>query len=118
MSKRGDREFLYDIKEAIERINDYIGEMDYKGFLQDTKTQDAVVRNIEVIGEAVKNVSKGLKKKHGDIHWKDIAGMRDKIIHHYFGIKWDIVWSVVKDKLPELKEKIEQTLKKETNEML
>mgnify|MGYP001590967024 CR=1 FL=1 len=118
MSKRGDKEFLCDIREAIERIKDYIGEMDYKEFLQDAKTQDAVVRNLEIIGEAVKNLSKGLKKKHGDIHWKDIAGMRDKIIHHYFGIKWDIVWSVVKDKLPGLKEKTEEALRKETDETL
>ena len=114
MSKRGDREFLYDIREAIERIDDYIGEMDYKGFLQDTKTQDAVVRNVEILGEAAKNLSNEFKEKCGGIHWKDIAGMRDKIIHHYFGIKWDIVWSVVKDKLPELKEKIEETIGKES----
>ncbi|MBI4008142.1 MAG: DUF86 domain-containing protein [Planctomycetes bacterium] len=112
MSKRGDREFLCDIKEAIERIKKYIGKIDYEGFLKDFKTQDAVVRNLEIIGEAVKNLSNTLKKRHSDIEWKDIAGMRDKIIHHYFGIKWDIVWSVVKDKLPELKESVEGVLNK------
>jgi len=118
MPKRGDKEFLCDIKEAINRIKNYIGDMDYEKFLQDTKTQDALVRNLEIIGEAVKNLSKGLKKKYNDIGWKDVARMRDKIIHYYFGIKWDIVWSVVKDKLPELKEKIEEILKKETGEIL
>lgn len=112
MSKRGDREFLCDIKESIERIEEYIGEMDYEEFLKDFKTQDAVVRNLEIIGEAVKNLSNTLKKRHCDIGWKDMAGMRDKIIHHYFGIKWDIVWSVVKDKLPELKENVEDALNK------
>lgn len=111
MSKRTDREFLQDIKESIVRINDYIGNMDYQAFLQDNKTQDAVVRNLEIIGEAVKNLSKELRKKYDDSLWKDIAGMRDKIIHFYFGIKWDIVWSSVKDKLPELKERVEQVLK-------
>jgi uncharacterized protein with HEPN domain len=72
-----------------------------------------VVRNFEIIGEAVKNLSRDLKKRYNDIEWKDIAGMRDNIIHHYFGIKWDIVWSAVKDKLPELKDKIEKKLRVE-----
>ena len=105
MSERGDKEFLCDIKEAIQRIEEYIGEMDYKDFLEDIKTQDAVVRNLEIIGEAVKNISLNLKKKYSEMEWKNIAGLRDKIIHHYFGINWDIVWSAIKDKLPELKKK-------------
>ena len=111
MPERGEKEFLCDIREAIDRIDEYIGEMDYDEFLKDRKTQDAVVRNLEIIGEAVKNLSKDIKDKHKDISWKDIAGMRDRIIHFYFGIKWDIVWSVVKDKLPVLKEQISKILK-------
>ncbi len=111
MSKRGDREFLYDIKEAIERIKDYIGEMSYEDFLQKTIIQDAVVRNLEIIGEAVKNLSKNLTKSHSDIEWKDFAGIRDKIIHFYFGVNWSIVWSAIKDKLPKLKGKVEELLK-------
>lgn len=118
MSKRGDKEFLCDMKEAIDRINNYIGVMEYEKFLQDTKTQDAVVRNLEIIGEAVKNLSDDLKEAYGDIEWKEVARIRDKIIHYYFGIKWDIVWSVVRDKLPKLKEKIEKILKKETGNNL
>lgn len=86
--------------------------MEFDEFLADMKTQDAVVRNLEIIGEAVKNLSKDLKNKYKDIEWKDISGMRDKIIHFYFGINWDIVWSVLKDKLPLLIEKIEQILKR------
>lgn len=111
MSKRRDKEFLCDLKGAIERIDDYIGEMNYEQFLQERKTQDAVVRNLEIIGEAVKNLSKDLKKKYSDIDWKNFAGLRDKIAHFYFGIKWDIVWTVIKDKLPGFKEKIEEILK-------
>ena len=103
MSKRGDKEFLTDILEAIRRVEAYTTSMNYDKFLKDIKTQDAVVRNIEIIGEAVKNISSDFKEKHEDIDWKKIAGMRDKIIHFYFGIKWDIVWDVVKNKLPELK---------------
>jgi len=81
MSKRGDREFLLDIKEEAERITGYITEMSYENFLADFKTQDAVVRNLEIIGEAVKHISKGLKKECNEIEWKEIAGMRDRIIH-------------------------------------
>ena len=83
MSKRGDREFLYDIKEAIERIENYVGTMDYEEFLQKTLIQDAVIRNLEITGEAVKNLSKNLTKNHNDIAWKDFAGIRDKIIHFF-----------------------------------
>ena len=111
MSKRGDRDFLLDIREAAERIIGYISEMNYEQFLTDIKTQDAVVRNLEIIGEAVKNLSKALKKEHGEVEWKQIAGMRDKIIHQYFGIQWDIVWSAINDKIPPLKEKIEEMIK-------
>ena len=110
MSKRGNKEFISDIKEAVERIEKYTGEMNYEMFLQDTKTQDAVIRNIEIIGEATKNLSDDFKKKYEDIEWKNIAGMRDKIIHFYFGVKWDVVWSVIHDKIPKLKIQIEQIL--------
>ena len=110
MSKRGDKEFISDIKEAAERIEKYIGKMKYEMFLQDTKTQDAVIRNIEIIGEAAKNLPDEFRNKHNDIEWKNIAGMRDKIIHFYFGVKWDVVWSVIHDKIPKLKMQIEQIL--------
>jgi uncharacterized protein with HEPN domain len=104
MSKRGDREFLYDIKEAIERIENYVGKMNYEEFFQNTLIQDAVIRNLEIIGEATKNLSKNLTQNHSDVEWKDFAGIRDKIIHFYFGVNWSIVWSAIKDKLPKLKE--------------
>ena len=117
MSKRGDREFLLDIREAAERITGYIAGMCYENFLADFRTQDAVVRNLEIIGEAIKNISKGLKKERNEIEWKEIAGMRDRVIHHYFGIKWDIVWSVIKDKIPQLKEKIEEILKQYSKDL-
>jgi len=106
MSKRGSSEFLKDIVEAIERIENYTKELDYEKFLQDTKTQDAVVRNIEIIGEAVKNLSKDLRERHKEVDWKDIAGIRDKIIHFYFGIKWEIVWDVIANEISLLKQKI------------
>jgi len=106
MSKRGDKEFLDDIKEAIKRIREYTNKIGYAEFLKDKKTQDAIVRNLQIIGEAVKNISVPFKKKHVDIEWKKIAGLRDKVIHYYFGVNWDIVWDVIRNKLPELYRKI------------
>ena len=112
MPKRGDKEFLLDIIEAIKRIELYTKELSYQDFLQKIETQDAVVRNFEIIGEAVKNISKNLKTKYNNLQWKEIAGMRDKVIHLYFGGNWDIVWKAAKNSLPQLKEKIEGILKK------
>lgn len=111
MSKRTDKEFLLDIKEAINRIEKYIIGITYEQFLEKTEKQDAIIRNFEIIGEAVKQLTKDFKYKHKDIEWKEISGMRDKIIHFYFGVNWDIVWKAIKNKLPTLKEKIEVILK-------
>ncbi|MDO9538372.1 MAG: DUF86 domain-containing protein [Thermoplasmata archaeon] len=113
MSKRGDIEFLKDVDEAIKRIMDYTYGIDYEDILEDTKTQDAVLRNMEIIGEAVKNTSSDFKQKHKKIEWKKIAGMRDKVIHFYFGVNWDIVWDVVNNKLPILGEEIMKLLEEE-----
>jgi len=85
MPKRGDKEFLLDIIEAIKRIELYTKELSYQDFLQKIETQDAVIRNFEIIGEAVKNISKNLKAKYNNLQWKEIAGMRDKVI--YISIK-------------------------------
>jgi len=112
MSKRGHIESLYDIQESIKNVELYVGRLEYEEFLTDKKTQDAVVRNLEIIGEAVKNISDDFKKRHKDIEWKKLAGLRDKIIHFYFGVNWDIVWDVIKNRLPELKKQIEIILNK------
>ena len=85
MSRRGDREFLRDILEACRRIISYTENMSYDEFLKDIKTQDAVLRNIEIIGEAVKNLSNIFKAENPEIEWRKIAGMRDRLIHFYFG---------------------------------
>jgi len=110
MSKRSDKEFAIDIKEASDRIGSYIQSMNYKNFLNDPKTQDAVVRNIEIIGEAVKNLTQGFKLQHKDIDWKKIAGMRDKTIHFYFGVNLDVVWKTSKTNIPELNKKIKNII--------
>ncbi len=81
MPKRGDKEFLLDMIEAIKRIELYTNELSYQDFLEKIETQDAVVRNFEIIGEGVKNISKNLKTQYNNLPWKEIAGMRDKVIH-------------------------------------
>ena len=111
MSKRGDLECVSDIKEAIVRIESYTKRINYQEFLKDTKTQDAVVRNLEIIGEAVKHISADFKKKHKAVEWKSIAGMRDRLIHHYFGINLEIVWDIITRKIPQLRTSIEKFLR-------
>jgi uncharacterized protein with HEPN domain len=114
MSDRGDIEFLRDIKEAINRIDSYTSGIEYKEFQKDSKTQDAVVRNLEVIGEATKNISKEFKKKYPDIPWKQMAGTRDKVIHFYFGVNYDIVWSISKDELPSVIKQVNKAIRSES----
>ncbi len=80
-------------------------------FLGNIEKQYAVLRGLEIIGEAVKNLSEELKKKHTNILWKEIAGMRDKLIHQYFGVNLDLVWETIKTKLPELRNQISRILK-------
>lgn len=112
MSKREDIDYICDIKESIKRINSYIQKINYEEYLQDIKTQDAIVRNIEIIGEAVKNISNDFKEKYTQIPWKELAGVRDRLIHHYFGVNYDVVWSIAKDDLPVLMAEIEKILGK------
>jgi uncharacterized protein with HEPN domain len=81
--------------------------MTYEAFLGDTKTQDAVIRNLEIIGEATKNLSAELRAKYLDLPWKGMAGVRDKLIHHYFGVNLDIVWQIVANELPEVAIQVE-----------
>lgn len=115
MSERRDSDFLQDINEAVQRIGIYTEQLTYEGFLQDTKTQDAVIRNLEIIGEAAKNISDNLTDNYSHIPWKEMAGLRDKLIHHYFGVNFDIVWNVVKAELPGIALQIEKILKNEAS---
>ena len=114
MSERGNIEFLHDIKESIGRIEVYIVKTNYEEFLQDIKTQDAIIRNLEIIGEATKKISNDFKENDSQIPWKELAKMRDRLIHHYFGVNYDIVWVIVKEELPEIITQIEEILNRET----
>ena len=112
MSERNNIDSLSDISEACRRILLYCRELNYSGFMNDVKTQDAVVRNLEIIGEAVKNIPSEITAKYPFIPWSDFAKLRDKLIHHYFGVNFDIVWGIIEDSLPEFLRQVEEIIKK------
>jgi|SRR3989344_894771 len=108
MSKRKINLYLADIKDAIGKIESYTKKMAFSDFSRDGKTIDAVVRNLEVIGEAVKNIPKTARDKNPHLPWGKIIGMRNKISHEYFGVDLDIIWQTIKTDLPELKQAIKK----------
>ena len=101
-----DKAYLKDILDAISDIEAFIGNINEAEFHKNKEKKYAVVRALEIIGEAAKNLSKELRAKHKEIPLKEIAGMRDKLIHLYFGIKWELVWETAKNKIPELKNQL------------
>jgi uncharacterized protein with HEPN domain len=108
MSEREWKLFLKDIAKSIDRVIEYTQwNNDREDFFDDYKTFDAVMRNIEVIGEAVKHIPPDIKEQYAGIQWKKIAGLRDIAIHEYFGIDKDLIWDVVKNKIPGLKAQID-----------
>ena len=106
--------YLDDILLAIKKIEKYTKDLPLKKLKGDTLVVDAVVRNLEIIGEAVKNIPSRLKEKHPDIEWKKISGLRDILAHEYFGIDLEILWDIIKNKLPDLKKEISR-LSKDSN---
>lgn len=106
-------EYLRHVLDEIDYIENVSCDIDEADFLADETLKRSFVRSIEIIGEAVKRVPADFKEKYSDIEWKKIVGMRDQLIHHYFGVDYHIVWDVAKNKLPELKRKLTQVMKRE-----
>jgi len=111
--KKDDTIFLKHILDAIELIDDYLKDKNYEEFKNNHMLQDAVIREIEIIGEAVKNLSIGFRNEYSDIPWRQIAGMRNKLIHGYFGVDLDAVWDTATIDIPKLKIKLQEIMKKE-----
>ncbi len=111
--KRDYKVYLQDILECIARIEKYVGDMSYEDFVNSQKTVDAVIRNIEIIGEATKHVPNTVRKKYPDLPWTQMAGMRDKVIHGYFDVMYSTVWETVVHDLPLVKPKIREILDRE-----
>ena len=98
--------FIRHMLASIERIEKFMKNVAKAQFLKNEEKQSAVMRQIEIIGEAVKNLPKSYTKKYPQVPWKDIAGMRDKLLHHYFGVDLETVWKAIQEDIPELKKNI------------
>ena len=107
--------FLDDILESINLIEKYIKNVDFLEFSKKTNIQDSVIRRIEIIGEATKNIPQHFREKYPIVPWKEIAGMKDIITHAYFGIKLDKIWNVIKKDLPKLKKEINKVITSQSN---
>lgn len=109
-------QFLDDILEAIGNIEEDTGGISFNKFSADRRRRDAVIRNFQVIGEAIKNLPPELRERYPDTDWKNIAGFRDVLIHVYFGIKLTILWNNAKKELPVLKKEIRKILRHEESQ--
>ena len=108
--KKDPRVFIDHILECIELIEDYLSDKTMDEFLASSQLQDAVIRRIEIIGEATKKLPQDFKEKYPDIPWREMSGMRDIIVHEYFGVDLKLTWRVAKKDIKELKLKLEQLI--------
>jgi uncharacterized protein with HEPN domain len=95
--------YLKDILEAMEAIEKFVEGIEFDSFQRNDMISSAVIRKFEIIGEATKNIPETIRNKYPEIPWKEMAGMRDRLIHLYFGIKYDLVWHTIKDVIPQVK---------------
>lgn len=105
--KRDYNFYIKDILQSILQIEEFVEGMRYEEFRKDDKTASAVIRKLEIIGEAAKHIPTRLRQTHPDLPWNEMARMRDKLIHGYFGVDHEIVWKVVKERLPDVKSSLE-----------
>jgi uncharacterized protein with HEPN domain len=110
------RLFLEDIAESCVKILRYVKGMNFEQFTGDGKTYDAVLRNLEIIGEAVKNLPDEIRGRYPGVEWKKIAGLRDIVAHEYFGVDERIVWDIVQNKLPALRDQIVALVQEESGD--
>ena len=107
--------YLQDILEAIKNIGEYTRGLTYAGYIADKKTVDAVVHNLEIIGEAADNIPNDFTAEHEDIPWQKMVGMRNKMVHEYFGVDQGIIWQTIQVDLPPLRELLGELIKASTS---
>lgn len=109
--KRDPQVFLGHISECIELIEIYLQEQTFESFKNSIQLQDSLIRRLEIIGEAIKNLPDDMKKKFPEVSWRNIAGMRDILVHEYFGVDLELTWRVLINEIPKLKKQIKMIIK-------
>lgn len=107
---KDDKVFINHIIDEINFIIEATKDLNYDSIISNETLKRALIRSLEIIGEATKNLSKEFRKKQPEVEWKEIAGLRDKLIHYYFGVDWETVWDVITTKIPKLETKLKKLL--------
>ncbi|TVQ15099.1 MAG: DUF86 domain-containing protein [Balneolaceae bacterium] len=108
---KSDKIYILHIIDSMDQINEYTAQISPEEFKENRLIQDAVVRNFEIMGEAAKNVSNQTREKYSQIPWKNMAGMRDKLIHNYMGVDLDAVWNTIHDIIPSMRIKVAEVVR-------
>jgi uncharacterized protein with HEPN domain len=113
-AKREFLDYFKDIRDALEKIGNFTAGLDFESFVKDDKTSFAVIRALEIIGEAARKIPKSIRSRYPGVPWQDMAGMRDKLIHDYFGVDLRVVWKTLQIDLPPLKAGLDQIIREES----
>lgn len=105
--------YLEDMLQSMDRIQEYLGTMDFRHFKMNYLVVDAIIRNFEILGEASKNIPTAIKNKYPEIPWRKMYGLRNLIAHEYFGIDYEMIWEIAKNNLPQNRKDLEELLVKE-----